>query len=329
MIELLQNTQAYRLLKRECAGNQNSHAYLLLFDDGRNLRSALKEFAKVLFSVSDIEEWDEEATEKQRIAKLIDEESFADCLFYPNEGKKLAVEDAETIREESLLSPIEGDKKVFVLGDFADANVQTQNKLLKLLEEPPKGVIFLLGATTVFPVLPTVLSRTKRLEILPFDIKKIENALHRIYGKKYDSETLELCAAASGGVLGEAQNILEGGYYNTLVESAFALTLCEESKIPLTVRTIGETKHKKELLSLLRLIFRDALLVKSSKKECEKAILLRSEKEKIRKVAEKYTLSALLYAQEAISEAELQVQFNAVFPQCIEVCIANIRQKNK
>ena len=172
MIELLQNTQAYRLLKRECAGNQNSHAYLLLFDDGRNLRSALKEFAKVLFSVSDIEEWDEEATEKQRIAKLIDEESFSDCLFYPNEGKKLAVEDAENIREESLLSPIEGDKKVFVLGDFADANVQTQNKLLKLLEEPPKGVIFLLGATTVFPVLPTVLSRTKRLEILPFDIKK-------------------------------------------------------------------------------------------------------------------------------------------------------------
>ena len=45
--------------------------------------------------------------------------------------------------------------------------------------------------------------------------------------------------------------------------------------------------------------------------------------------AEKYTVSALLYAQEALSNAELQVQFNAVFPQCIEVCIANIRQKNK
>lgn len=329
MIELLQTTQAYRLLKRECEGNQNSHAYLLLFDDGRNLRSALKEFAKILFQAADIDEWDEEASEKHRIAKLIDEESFSDCLFYPAEGKKLTVEDAEKVREESLLSPIEGEKKVFVLGDFAEANTQTQNKLLKLLEEPPKGVIFLLGATTVFPVLPTVLSRTKRLEILPFDIKKIENALHRIYGKKYDDETLELCAAASGGVLGEAQNILEGGYYNTLVENAFSLVLCEDSKIPLVVRSVGETKQKKELLSLLRLIFRDALLVKCENKECEKAVLLRSEKEKMKQVAEKYTLSALLYAQEALSDAELQVQFNAVFPQCIEVCIANIRQKNK
>ena len=328
MIELLQNTQAYRLLKRECEGGANSHAYLLLFDDGRNLRTALKEFAKVLFSAYS-DGWDEPTEEQKRVAKLIDEESFSDCLFYPAEGKKLAVEDAENIREESLLSPIEGDKKVFILGDFAEANTQTQNKLLKLLEEPPKGVVFLLGATTVFPVLPTVLSRTKKLEVLPFAIGDVENALHRIYGNKYDAATLELCAAASGGVLGEAQNILEGGNYKSLVENAFNLCLFDDSKIPLAVRTVGETKHKKELLSMLRLIFRDALLVKMDNKACQKAVLLKSEKEKMEKVAEKYTISALLYAQEALSSAELQVQFNAVFPQCIEVCIANIRKHNK
>ena len=328
MIELLQNTQAYRLLKRECDGDACSHAYLLLFDDGRNLRSALKEFAKILFSAVE-DGWEELDKDKQRIAKLIDEESYADCLFYPADGKKLAVEDAEKIREESLLSPIEGERKVFVLGDFAEANTQTQNKLLKLLEEPPKGVVFLLGATTAFPVLPTVLSRTKKLEILPFAIPEIQNALYRIYGDKHDHGTLELCAAASGGVLGEAQNILESGYYKTLVENAFNLCLFDDSKLPLAVRTIGETKHKKELLSLLRLIFRDALLVKTANAACKKALLLKAEKDKIEKVAEKYTISALLYAQEALSSAELQVQFNAVFPQCIEICIANIREKNK
>lgn len=328
MIELLQNTQAHRLLKRECEGNACSHAYLLLFDDGRNLRTALKEFAKLLFSAS--EDGYEELTEdKKRIAKLIDEESYADCLFYPTEGKKLAVEDAESIREESLLSPIEGERKVFVLGDFAEANTQTQNKLLKLLEEPPKGVVFLLGATTAYPVLQTVLSRTKKLEILPFPIPAIENALHRIYDNKYDNATLELCAATSGGVLGEAQNILEGGYYGSLIESAFHLCLCDDGKLPVAVRAVGEIKHKKELLSLLRLIFRDALLVKTANKACTKSVLLRSEKEKIEKIAGKYTISALLYAQEALSDAELQVQFNAVFPQCIEVCIANIRKNNQ
>ena len=147
-----------------------------------------------------------------------------------------------------------------------------------MLEEPPKGVVFLLGATTAFSVLPTVLSRTKQLEILPFSILDIENALYRIYGDKQDSATLEVCAAASGGVLGEAQNILEGGHYKTLVENAFNLCLFDDSKIPLAVRAVGETKNKKELLSLLRLIFRDALLIKTENNTCKKALLLKSER---------------------------------------------------
>ena len=325
MIELLKNTQAYRLLQKECAENTYSHAYLLLFDDGKNLRFALKEFAKILFSCEDTENWSKDLQEKQRIAKLIDKDGFSDCLIYPADGKKISVEDAEKIREESLLSPIEGDKKVFIVGDFSEANVQTQNKLLKLLEEPPKGIVFLLGATTVFSVLSTVLSRTKKLEILPFDVKDVADALRRIYGEKYDASTLEICAAASGGILGEAQNILEGGYYKTLIESAFALCLAEPSKLPAIIRSVGETKNKKELLSLLRLIFRDALLVKTDKAACRKSVLLRSEKSRIEEVAQKYTLSALLHAQEELSKAELQVQFNAVFPQCIQLCIANIR----
>ena len=329
MEELLKNTQAYRLLQKESVENNCSHAYLLLFDDGRNLRSALKTFAKILFSCAEIEDWDEDKKDKERIAKLIDEESFSDCLIYPAEGKKLAVEDAESIREESTLSPIEGERKVFIIGDFAEANTQTQNKLLKLLEEPPQGVIFLLGATTVFPVLSTVQSRTKKMEILPFEITALTDALARIYGNKFDAETLELCAAASGGILGEAQNVLEGGYYKTLLENAFSLCLSEEARLPSAVRAVGETKHKKELLSLLRLIFRDALLWKMQSSGCKKAVLLRSEKDRIEKVATKYTLSALLYAQEALSQAEKQVQFNAVFVQCIGLCIANIREKNK
>ncbi len=320
METLLKNTQAYRLIKKESEENTYSHAYLLLLNDSRNLKESLKVFAKLFFVC-------EEGYENERLDRLIDEESFSDCLFFPSDGKKLTVEDAEKIKEESLLSPIEGDKKVFVLSDFAEANVQTQNKLLKLLEEPPEGVVFLLGATSVFPVLTTVLSRTKKLEILPFSILEITSTLSRIYGEKYDLKTLEICAAASGGILGEAQNILEGGYYKTLVESAFSLVLEEEYRLPQIVKSVGETKHKKELLSLLRLIFRDALLVKMN--PSQKELLLRSEKAKIVETAKKYSLSALLYAQEAISKAELETQFNAVFPQCLEICLAKIRKKNK
>ena len=225
MERLWQSTRAYALVKGEKEKDALSHAYLLLCEDERNLRALLKTFAKLLF---------EPASEEQTLRrnKLIDSESFSDCLFFPENGKKLAVEDAEKIREESTISPVEGERKVFVLGDFAQANIQTQNKLLKLLEEPPKGVIFLLGASSAYPVLQTVLSRSKQLEILPFPIEEITLALTRIYGNKYDKQTLALCAAASGGVLGEAQSMLEGGNYKLLTESAFPFVFATAQGCP-------------------------------------------------------------------------------------------------
>ena len=324
MQTLLQQTQSYRLVKTENTENRLSHAYLLNFPDAKNLRFALKEFAKILLDC------DTCATISQkRRAELIDKESFSDCLFFPSEDKKLSVDDAEKIKEESLLNPVEGDKKVFVVADFAEANVQTQNKLLKLLEEPPQGVVFLLGTTSVFPVLQTVLSRTKRLDINAFSTEEIVNCLTRLYGDTYDQTTLSLCAACSDGTVGQAQNMLEGGRYKTLLENAFTLIRTPTYKLPQAVKTIGETKYKRELLSLMRLIFRDALLLKSQGARADKHLLLRAEKEQLLAVANEHTLRALLYAQEGLSNAEQQVTFNAVFPQCIELLIAQIRQKNE
>lgn len=321
MQTLLKNTKAMRLLKQEGTSGF-SHAYLLLFDDSKHLKIALKEFAKILFSC------DEPTSQKQvRIANLIDEENFSDCLFFPSEGKKLMVEDAEKILEESNLSPVEGNLKVFILSDFAEANAQTQNKLLKLLEEPPTGVIFLLGATSAFPILPTVLSRTNKLEIFPFEVREVTECLARLYGDRYDEGTLSLCAAASGGNVGDARNILEGGYYQTLLNGAFDLVLAPPHKLPTVIKDVGETAHKKEFLSLLRLIFRDALLIKSGQRA--KYLLLSMQREKIQEVAKRYTLESLLFAQECLSDAEKQVKFNGIFAQSMEICMAKILSKNE
>ena len=321
MQTLIKNTNAYRLLKTEAAQRRFSHAYLLLLDDERNLRSALKTFAKVLFSCDEPND-----THTQTVANRIDAESFTDCLFFPDADKKFVVEDCERVMEESLLKPVESDKKVFVISGFDQANPASQNKLLKLLEEPPKHVIFLLGATTAYPLLSTVLSRVSKLEILPFSQNALTQALARVYGDKYSPTDYALCAAASGGSLGTAQNTLEGGDYKTLINDAFSLCLCTGATLPPLIKKIGETKQKKQLLFLLRLIYRDAAVLKSTGKQ--KDILLPSELARLRQVTEKYTLSALLFAQDELSKAEKQTFFNAVFSQCLEVTISNVLFQN-
>ena len=321
MQQLIKNTQAYRLLQAERAKNRLSHAYLLLLDVKRNLRNALKTFAKVIFGC-DTPRTDAE----RRLAERIDKETFSDCLFFPAADKKFVVEDAEKLTEECMLRPVEGDIKAFAIADFAEANIPSQNKLLKLLEEPPEDVVFLLGATTAFPVLPTVLSRVAKLEISPFDERDVAAALQRIYTDgKYTDNDFSLCAAASGGSVGEAQNTLEGGDYRALVDEAFALLLCTKEALPSQIKKTGETKRKKELLYLLRLIFRDALLQKTQADGKENPhILLRVENARLKRVAERFSLSTLLFAQNELSKAELHTFFNATFAQCLELLVAKI-----
>lgn len=322
MQTLIKNTRAYRLLQAEGKLNAFGHAYLLQFDDGQNLRSALKTFAKIFFGCADADA--NAAPDKKRISELIDAETFSDCLFYPAIGEKFVVEDAERLAEECLLQPVEGEKKLFVVSDFSQATTAAQNKLLKLLEDPPESVIFLLGATTVFSVLPTVLSRVEKLEIPPFDVPQISAFLKRTYANdgKYTQTDFSLCAAACGGYPGAAQNVLEDGGFRALLADAFSLCLARQAQLPVLARKIGETKRKKEFLSLLRILFRDALILSAGLPETQ--LFLQGEKQKLSQMATSYGTAALLLAQEELSETERQLFFNTVFPQCLEITFAKI-----
>lgn len=149
MIELFHSTIAYRTIERERKEGTLSHATLVVFPDEVYLRAFLKECAKAFFG----------AEEGDRTARLIDGETFSDCKFYPAQDGKWTVEDGKAIVSESALRPVEGENKLFVLDRFHAASPVVQNKLLKILEEPPAGVYFLLGATGVYGILPTEIGR--------------------------------------------------------------------------------------------------------------------------------------------------------------------------
>ncbi len=318
MQTLIKNTNAYTIFRSEVKKGKHAHAYLVVMDDARNLRKTLLSFAKVLYGC------DEPCSQEEELrAQRIENGTFSDCRAFPEQGKKFLVEDAELLTEECYLMPVESDKKVMIVSDFAEANVPSQNKLLKLLEEPPFGMVFLLGATSVFSVLPTVLSRVSKLEIPPFSEREITHALRRIYPTGYTQEDFALCSVASGGSVGTAQAMLEGGEFRALIADAFALCLAERDNLPRLVKKIGETKRKKELLFLLRVIFRDATVLKSMPNKTEYA-LLQAERQNVQAVATKYPLPSLVFAQDKIANAEFDVAFNAVFPQCLELIFANI-----
>ncbi len=83
-------------------------------------------------------------------------------MFYiaPEEKKKnIGVDQIRKMREEVYIKPQMSDRKVFNI-DFADTlSPQSQNTILKVLEEPPGDVVFILQVNSRASLLPTVLSR--------------------------------------------------------------------------------------------------------------------------------------------------------------------------
>lgn len=74
-------------------------------------------------------------------------------------SKNFSVDAVREIRSDALILPNESDCKVYILKNGQNMNEQAQNALLKILEEPPKNVYFIIVTQTKSAMLETVLSR--------------------------------------------------------------------------------------------------------------------------------------------------------------------------
>lgn len=84
-------------------------------------------------------------------------------------AKNMNVDAVREIRASASVRPNEAERKVYILADAQNMTVQAQNALLKVLEEPPKGVIFILTCDNHSRLLETIVSRVtmQRLENPP------------------------------------------------------------------------------------------------------------------------------------------------------------------
>ena len=134
--------------------------------------------------------------------------SHPDYELLNNEGAEIKVDMVRALRARSFIRPSEARCKVFVLCAADKMNVQSQNALLKVLEEPASTVFILLCENSE-SLLPTVRSRSMHYRLEPLK----EELLVRLLSQRFpaaDSRQLQEAAAASGGFLGTAIAALSG-----------------------------------------------------------------------------------------------------------------------
>lgn len=298
MERLIFKSSAYRIFSGDADGGKLSHAYMLYFADERNLRSALLLFALKFFK--------EDA--ESRGGRLILNEGLSDLKVFPLPDKKLTVETASLIVEDAIKKPLEYEKKLYIVSGFQDASAMVQNKLLKILEEPPHGVYFLLGTTSLAPVLDTVKSRVKLLEIPPFTQSEIFEALERKGSNPLNASASRDC----GGILGVAEDMADGGWYGEVISCA--RDICGANTVGSAVAMAskyGDFKYKRELLAIMQKeYFAEAKRYAQSPD-----------------YRGKLPLGALLYAVERINGCLADLKFNANFSSLLYDFLLSVAEK--
>ena len=82
-----------------------------------------------------------------------------DVQLLDREERDIVVDDVRALRRDAYVAPLEGERKVYIILHAQNMNGAAQNAALKLFEEPPEGVYFILLCDSVLSLLQTVRSR--------------------------------------------------------------------------------------------------------------------------------------------------------------------------
>jgi len=122
------------------------------------------------------------------------------------QGMIYTQESSEILRKLSLKT-FEGKYKVMIIWLPEKMHLTASNKLLKLLEEPPAGTVFILVSDKTEDVISTITSRTQQIKILPFSDRDIAEEL--MDGGLEEDAALSFAALANGNIV-NAREIAEG-----------------------------------------------------------------------------------------------------------------------
>ncbi|MBP5675022.1 DNA polymerase III subunit gamma/tau [Candidatus Saccharibacteria bacterium] len=190
------------------------------------------------------------------------EDSYIDIIEIDG-ASNTGIDDIRNLREKAMIAPTEGKYKVYIIDEFHMLSKSAFNALLKIMEEPPEHVIFLLATTNLEKVPVTILSRAQVFEFNLADPDLMFEHLKQISEKeniKISPDALKIIVRRGGGsfrdslsLLDQLSNLKDHGEEITAEDIESALGLPEDKKIAelLDLFEKGEnaTKALKDLLN--------------------------------------------------------------------------------
>ncbi|MBR4956649.1 MAG: DNA polymerase III subunit gamma/tau [Lentisphaeria bacterium] len=123
-----------------------------------------------------------------------------------------SAQEMRDLAEEVMHAPVSSRYKVYIIDEVHMLTKQAWNALLKTIEEPPAHVKFIFATTEVHQVLPTIISRCQRFDLLPIPTRLIAGRLQLIAETekvRIEPAALNAIARAAEGGMRDAQSLLD------------------------------------------------------------------------------------------------------------------------
>lgn len=334
-------------LKNQIKNDNIAHAYLFSGTRGTGKTSTAKVFARAINCTNS---HDGNPCNECEACKGILDETIMDVIEM-DAASNTSVEDIRDLREKAKYPPSKCKFKVYIIDEVHMISKGASNALLKILEEPPKHLIFILATTEPQRLPATILSRCQRFDFKRITVKDIiknmQNILDEI-GVKVDPKGLSLIARNSDGAMRDALSLLDqclsfsgeemtydyilsilGVVNNDIIYEITDSIIEKESdkSLKLIEHIVQNGKDINQFIKDLILHFRNLMVIKVSENienvidETEEMI------DRLKKQAEAISTSGIINILKILSDAETQCKWSSQPRVILEVSI--IRMVNE
>jgi DNA polymerase III subunit delta' len=289
------------LLKRALKADRIAHAYLFHGTEGCGMKQVALTLIEAVFCGSD------DGCGTCSSCRKVSGQQHPDLHVLEPDGAFIKIDQIRGLQRELAYRPFEAQKKACIIERAERMNPAAANAFLKTLEEPPGDALLILLTTHAEGILPTILSRCQQLRFAPLPLDTIATQLQE---SGIAEEQARVAAALAGGSIEQARNLISSDLFasrHTLLEQVASL---KESNITALFATAEQYSADKDgagyLIAMLRLFWRDVLLVKSGCLAITNLDLVPL----AQKMAERYTMKQIMEKLEFINRADQALNRN-------------------
>lgn len=296
------NERLVALLKQALKTGRLSHAYLFHGPELWCLRQAAHALVEALFCGR--EEGCGTCPSCIKVSTL----QHPDLHLLEPDGSFIKIDQIRSLQRELAFRPFEAQKKVCIIEGAEMMNPAAANAFLKTLEEPPGEALLILLTTHREGILPTILSRCQILQFSPLPSAVIIQELEREGAPPDQART---ATALASGSLERARDLLAGDLLpvrHALLEQV--VDLSKTGVTPLFAaaeRNAADKGSAAALVAMLRLFWRDILLVKAGHAEIANIDLAPL----VERTSRRYNFEQVMNKLEAINRAGHALTRNA------------------